>query len=258
MEKFRIEARSLLNKMSFQPILDIASKSAIAKYRWKGRGLAPVGFIKGMAFVYARVYCKLKVGNAAAIEMSKAKTSNDFKDALSWYEEEFLKVGMKNETPGIEVLRALFMLLIGLGMRESSGRYCAGRDKSASNTSAETAEAGLLQTSYNARRANSILPALFDEYLENPSGFKDIFKEGVRCTAWDRENYGSGKGREFQRLEKECPAFAVEFAAVGLRNIRKHWGPINRKTAELKPECIVMFKEIEKVVDSESLCMIIK
>ena len=28
-----------------------------------------------------------------------------------------------------------------------------------------------------------------------------------------------------------------KFAAVGLRHIRKHWGPITRKRAQVRPEC---------------------
>ena len=39
---------------------------------------------------------------------------------------------------------------LGLGMRESSGQYCCGRDTSEDNTTADTAEAGLFQMSWNA------------------------------------------------------------------------------------------------------------
>src|SRR5215210_6802075 len=44
-------------------ILDIAARSAIARYDWEDRGVAPRGYIKGMAVVYARVYCKLLGGD---------------------------------------------------------------------------------------------------------------------------------------------------------------------------------------------------
>ena len=94
-----------------------------------------------------------------------------------------------------------------------------------SNSAAETAEAALFQTSFNARSATPLLPMLFTQYTANPSGFIEVFKEGVHCSAASFENFGSGDGQDFQRLTKECPAFAAEFAAVGLRNIRKHWGP---------------------------------
>jgi hypothetical protein len=144
-------------------------------------------------------------------------------------------------------------------MRESSGKYCAGRDRSASNTDAETVEAGLFQTSFNARTASLLLPTLFAAYSKDPSGFIDVFKEGVRCSSDDLANFGSGDGAEFQRLSKACPGFAAEFAAVGLRHIRKHWGPINRKAAEILPECDTLLREIQAIVDASlDVCSALK
>jgi hypothetical protein len=64
----------------------------------------------------------------------------------------------------------------------------------------------MFQTSFDATRANPLLGQLFEQYLSKPSGFLELFKEGVRCRASDLQNFGSGKGREFQRLSKECPA----------------------------------------------------
>ena len=142
-------------------------------------------------------------------------------------------------------MRPLFVLLTGLGIRESSGRYCEGRDQSARNTSAKTAEAGLFQTSYNAQDGIPLLQTLFDQYRNNPvSGYLEIFQEGVSPKRGEAENFGNGPGKEFQRLSKECPAFAAEFATVGLRNKRSHWWPINRKEAEIRPECDHMFKQV--------------
>src|SRR5262249_50719731 len=160
----------------------------------------------------------------------------------------FRAAGMRNNISGPDTLRHLFVLLIGLGMRESSGRYCEGRDRSASNVTGETAEAGLFQTSYNARRGTTLLDGLFSQYSTNPSGFIDVFREGVRCTPSDLRNWGRGKGVEFQALSKTCPAFAAEFAAVGLRNIRMHWGPIERKAAEVRPECDAMLMQVQQFV----------
>ena len=236
-----------------EDIIQIAAASAISSYRWKNRGVAPAGYIKGMAMVFARVYCKLKVGNPAAIEMAKAKTGDDDKDALSWYNHQFLDEGMNNDTDGADTLRHLFVLMIGLGMRESSGKHCEGRDQSASNTTADTAEAGLFQTSFNARSANPLLPQLFTQYI-NSNDFLDIFKEGVRCGSSDLENFGTGDGKEFQRLTKECPAFAVEFTAVALRNRRKHWGPINKRTVEIRSESDTMLIQVQNAVDNFNLC----
>jgi hypothetical protein len=240
-----------------EKILQIADNSAIARYRWLNRGVAPKGYIKGMALVYAKVYCKLKAGDPFVKEMAKANTGNTDKDALAHYAEKFRDAGMNNSVAGVDTLRHLFILLIGLGMRESSGKYCEGRDKSANNVTAETAEAGLFQTSYNARSASPLLPQLFEQYLANPSGFVEIFKEGVTCPSQDWENYGEGKGKEFQRLSKACPAFAVEFAAIGLRNLRKHWGPINHLKAEIRPEADAMLQEVQEIVDQFNLCPIL-
>jgi peptidoglycan hydrolase-like protein with peptidoglycan-binding domain len=236
-------------------ITRIAAESDIAHHKWKVRGVAPAGYIKGMALVYARVYCKLKAGEPTATEMAKANTHDEAKDALAFYNDIFTSKGMRNDVSGPDTLRHLFVLLIGLGMRESSGRHCEGRDLSASNTTAERAEAGLFQTSFNARTAHTLLPKLFTQYLERPSGFLEVFREGVVCSPRDLQNFGSGAGGDFQRLSKECPAFAAEFAALGLRNIRDHWGPINRKKAEVLGECDAMLRRIQSVVDtSPNVC----
>lgn len=243
-----------MSNTGIDQITRVAAASAVARFNWKDRGVAPAGYVKGMAVVYARVYCKLKAGDAFATEMAKANTNNASKDALAWYAEAFRTAGMDNSRAGADTLRHLFVLLVGLGMRESSGRYCEGRDRSASNTTAETAEAGLFQTSFNARTASPLLPQLFAQYSANPSGFVEVFKEGVRCRRSDLENFGTGPGMEFQRLSKESPAFAAEFAAVGLRNIRKHWGPINSRAAEIRAECDAMLRQVQDLVDASNLC----
>ena len=234
-------------------VVQIAAESAIFHYSWPNRGVAPAGYIKGMAVVFARVYGRLAAGDPAAVEMAKANTGNGTRDALAWYSERFQSLGMSNEIAGADTLRHLFVLLVGLGMRESSGRYCEGRDRSASNTTADTAEAGLFQTSFNARSASPLMPMLFTQYSANPAGFVEIFQEGVHVKASDLENFGTGAGMEFQRLSKASPAFAAEFAAVGLRNIRTHWGPINTRAAELRNECDAMFRQVQMAVDESNL-----
>ena len=218
------------------------------------RGKAPAGYLKGMAVSYARIYHELGAGNAYAVEMAKAVTADPAKDALKHYDEIFQQAGMDNTRDGVDTLRHLFVLMLGLGMRESSGRYCEGRDRSANNTTAETAEAGLFQTSFNARSATPLLPKLFADFKKKPTPcYMDVFKEGVRARDADLENYGTGDGKDFQKLSKDCPLFAVEFAAIGLRNIRKHWGPINRRAAEVKADADTLFKEVQDLVDRDKL-----
>jgi hypothetical protein len=238
------------------PITQIAATSKIARYVWPpNRGVAPRGYIEGMALTYARVYCKFKVGNAAAADMAQPDTNNPARDALSWYAPQFANAGMNNTVAGAGTLRHVFVLLVGLGMQESSGRYCCGRDATANNTKADTAEAGLFQTSYNASIASPLLQPLFQTYSAHPSGFLDVFKQGVIAKPGDLTNYGTGPGRDFQALEKNCPAFAAEFTAVALRHIRTHWGTINSHAAEVKPDCDAMLLAVQNAVDaSPALC----
>jgi hypothetical protein len=233
-------------------IAALADNSAIASYSWNARSVAPRGYIRGMAVTFGRVYCKLNAGRDAASEMAMADSGGSSIDALAWYAAEFIDLGMDNSNAGGDVLRHLFVLLTGLGMRESSGKHCEGQDTSATNTSAETAEAGLFQVSHNSIRAHFLLGALFDQY-KGSTDFQDIFSDGVTCGAASWKNWGTGDGADFQALTKACPAFAVEYAALALRKIRTHWGPINRKTAELKPECDDLFKSVCAFIDNNGI-----
>lgn len=98
-------------------ITRIAAGSDIAGYYWIGRGPAPAGYIKGMALVYARLYCKLKAGDAGVILMATANSRDDARDALAWYAEKFAAIGMNNDFSGSDTLRHLFALLFGLGRK---------------------------------------------------------------------------------------------------------------------------------------------
>lgn len=238
---------------SFDDILKVAADSKISRYVWKQRGKAPLGYTKGMAAFYAKNYLALKAGGSAQLVMAKARdlpeSSADAYDALSWLNSNFNALGMHNHVSGVDTLRHLFVLLMGLGMRESSGKHCEGRDQSASNTDSNTCEAGAWQTSWNAHVANAEMPKLFTYYKAHEGdGLLNIFSEGVSCSTASWRNYGSGDGFTFQALSKNCPEFAAEFAAIGLRSIRKHWGPINRREVEIRPEADEMFKDIEKIL----------
>jgi uncharacterized protein (TIGR02594 family) len=234
-------------------IVQLAGSSDLASHSWSGRGAAPPGYIKGMAVAYANVYAKWKKGDTAAAVMAAPNSGDGSRDAIAWYDRQFAALGLANgpdQSKNGDVLRHVFVLLTGLGMRESSGRCCEGRDLSASNTTADTAEAGLFQQSWNSRFASPELPKLFAEYSANPLGFYAIFSEGVTPHAGDLDDFGSGEGEAFQALCKSCPAFAVEAAAVGLRTIRAHWGPITRQEAELRPEADRLFQQVQGIVDS--------
>jgi peptidoglycan hydrolase-like protein with peptidoglycan-binding domain len=228
----------------------IAADSEIADYDWEGQGRAPDGYTQGMALAYAQVYRKLKAGDSAAAEMAKANTHNSDKDVLSYYAGFFKDAGMDNSKDGADTLRHLWALMLGHAMLESSGEHCCGRDQSASNTDSNTCEAGLFQTSYNAHSCSSQFDKIMTEYADNQwSGYLSTFEDGVSCSSSDWECYGSGSGYQFQEMCKNLPAFSAETAAITLRNLRNHYGPINRYEVELRREADEMFKAVQNYVD---------
>lgn len=246
-----------------ETILEIcvcAEASPVYKYSWNDRGRAPPGYIKGMALAYGQACLRLKLGYPIVQEMCKANTGNEAVDVLAWYADAFKALGMDNSVAGRDTLRHLYVLIMGLGMRESSGKHCEGRDTSASNTTADTAEAGLFQTSWNARNACTDFVVLFDQYevaraeaepvIEAPQGYLNTWSEGVSCSTTQWSCYGSGDGYVFQEMCKHIPTFAVETNAITLRNLRQHYGPINRREAELRPNADLLFKEVEVIVDA--------
>ncbi|MFY1048423.1 DUF2272 domain-containing protein [Chryseobacterium sp. GP-SGM7] len=255
--KFEI-LQPLLDKYRDLPndaVLDIVQNSGIAGTNW-ANGTAKLGYYQGMALMYGRLYCRLKKNDVIVKEMAKPVSGNSSKDSLKKFQSEFTSVDIDiisaNET---ERLRYLFVLMFGLGLRESSGRHCCGKDPGANNTSADTTEAGLFQTSYNVRSVHPILPQIFKNYIQNPKGFLEVFAKEQSCSAANWANYGVGEGRYFQQLSKECPGFAVEFTAVAMRNTSTHWGPIKNEKykAEIKIICNKLLMEVEKYITDNNI-----
>lgn len=225
----------------------LAVTHPLMHYSWPGRGHAPLGYIKGMAAAFAELNARLLAGGDSAVDlMSSANSGNDARDAISWFNSNFHAIGMDNSRPGQDVLRHLFVLMTGLGMRESSGRYCEGHDRSAGNVGADTAEAGMFQQSWDSQGATAEIKKLLDHYsAPEADGLVGIFRDGVTPRPDDLTTYGSGTGAAFQKLAKAKPMFAVECAAVGLRVLRRHWGPVNRKELELRPEADDLFRKVQ-------------
>jgi accessory colonization factor AcfC len=89
-----------------------------------------------------------------------------------------------------------------------------------------------------------------NEYQQNLwSGYLTTFEDGVSCSNADWECYGSGSGYQFQEMCKNLPAFSAETAAITLRNLCNHYGPIKRYEAELRTDADVMFKAVQDYVD---------
>lgn len=236
----------------------IAAASDCAAYAWKNRGQAPKGYVEGVADVFARAVCNPT--RTDVVVVSQARTTDDAHDALSWYASNFTALGMSNDAAGVDTLRHTYTLLLGLGMRESSGQHCCGRDMSATNVSSDSAEAGAWQTSWDSHGASPELPKLFARYRTSDVGcLLSTFSREVTCDATNWQDWGSGAdGLDFQKREKDCPAFAAEYAAVMLRvegGSLGHYGPLRTKAAEIRPECDAMLRQVQSLVEATpALC----
>jgi hypothetical protein len=246
---------------SISKLLDTVSNTKCAQYFWKDRGKAPLAYIQGVSLIYAKSICQSTREDVKIISAARQLPEPlwDYVDALSWYNSNFNAIGLNNDTSGIDTLRNSYTLLIGLGMRESSGKYCLGRDMSANYTTGDTAEAGLFQASWGAHTTNPALLRLHKKYQEgNQKCFLDVFSKGVSCSVDDMKNWGTGEGVNWQKMTKACPAYAVEYSAVLLRTsggTHGEFGPLRRKEVELNLDCNNMLKQVEAVIKAEpSLC----
>jgi hypothetical protein len=232
-------------------IYTAAQTSEIADFSWPDRGIPPPGYIAGMALSFGHAVRRYIDGDEAAELMSQGAGNPDA-DALAWYKDEFAKLGMSNKTESVDTMRHLFVMMIGLGPRESSGKFCEGRDMSATNTQADTCEAGLFQTSWNIRSFSPAIGPLLPEFWDNPNGFLKEFKEGISPTANNLNSYGSGDGVRYQFLSRFCPLFHVLVTGCGMRTGRKHWGPINERKVTLKKEADKLLREVQTMVEAVS------
>jgi Putative peptidoglycan binding domain len=226
-------------------IIKVVKESDLDEYEWEDRGTAPSGYLEGMALTYALAVKQWYSGSDLAAELAKAAGDPD-DDALAYYDDAFDEVGMHNDKSGINTLRHLWVLLVGLGVRESNGEYYCGRDMSAENTSSTTCEAGLFQTSWNIKDCSpELMGELLDTYMRDPNGWLAVFAQGLSPDADDLSSYGSGEGAAYQWLAKYSPAFAVFTTALGVRKRRSHWGPIGRYEVELSKEVDAMLLKVQ-------------
>ena len=237
-------------------IAAIAADSPCALVDWKNRGLAPKAYMRGMALVFARAVCQSNRDDVKVISAASTAPGPETNktDALTWYHETFTAIGMSNATSGVDTLRHAYTLMIGLGMRESSGRYCVGRDRSANFITSDSAEAGIFQTSYGARIKHAAMEALYAKYkADSGSCLLDVFKRGISCSRNDAENFGESEGRTWQQLTKTCPAFSTEYAGVLLRvhgGSKGEFGPLRKRAAQVFPVCDGMLKQVQDFVQA--------
>jgi hypothetical protein len=243
-------------------IAAIAAQSSCSRVNWTHRGLAPLSYVQGVALVCAKAVCQATRPDVLVVSAARGPSGqqSDHTDALAWYQSQFSAHGMSNESSGLDTLRHVYTLLISLGMQESSGKYCVGRDRSENFSTADSAEAGLLQTSWGAHSRQSALPGLFIHYRADPAAcWLSAFQSpDIQCSEWDAQTWGTGEGAEWQRWTKECPAFAVEYGAVVMRvdgGAKGEFGPLRSHAAEIRRECDSMLSEVQKAVQSNpALC----
>jgi hypothetical protein len=235
---------------------DLVRGSACARTDWRDRGRATLGYIKGMALVFAKSVCQASRPDVAIVSagIANAPVGAEKTDGLVHYKSIFASHHM-----AVDTLRHAYVLMIGLGMRESSGMHCVGRDRSANFTTADSAEAGLFQTSYGVRTVSETLTTMYQAYKQDHSAcLLDVFSKSVQCQPHDAKNWGSGEGNAWQALTKSCPAFATEYAAVVLRlsgGKRGEFGPIRNRAAQVIDSCDTLLGAVQQLVTSKpELC----
>jgi uncharacterized protein (TIGR02594 family) len=230
---------------------EVDGNSKVHAISWRDRGKPPPGYYAGMAKTFALAMIGLELDDPG-VEIMASKASGDAEhDALTYYAAEFAAHKMANNKDGVATLRHLFVMMVGLGMRESSGNPWEGRDMSATNVESETCEAGLFQTSWNISNFAEEIEDLLKAYKKDPNGFHSTFGDGVEPSTTNLDLYGSGDGAMYQWLAKQSPAFAVLVTAIGMRKGRKHWGPIERREVEINSAIDDMLQDVQELVEQE-------
>lgn len=234
---------------------NLADTSPCAKSVYGGgQGKAPQGYRRGVVLSYAKAICN---PDSDVYKIGSQPLGSPSKDALAHY-------GIDGSTQA-KRLNSLFAIMMGSAAHESSWRWCVGRDTVAKESDKKiclygdgsTCEAGLHQTSYNSVPKTGPLRDLYNAFKSYPSGcFSKEYKGSTTCSSENMKAYGSSQeARAYQTLSKECPGFAVESAVIMMRTVRTHYGPINKKKAEMFPACVSMFDKVRQAVqENPDLC----
>lgn len=248
---------------SLAPILEIASKSGCEKTvhqapNSKGKmvvqGRPPVSFLKGIALTYVKEICT----QGPVIKAISQPVGSPSTDALA-------HLGL-SPSGSEKIAATTASLVVGSVAFESSWRWCVGRDILAKESDVQiclygdgsTCESGYGQTSFNSIGSNQVLKDLFKKFSSYPAAcFAKEYKGSTTCKEYNLKNFGSGADAvKYQELSKHCPGFAIESHLVMLRIKRAHYGPINIKQAQAKPQCTSMFESLSAAVKADpNICL---
>lgn len=229
-------------------LLSVVDESEMSSVDWgHGQGKAPAYYLRGMTVAFAAMLVRLDAADPYVANMARGLAPKN--DVLVKYAGNFgLADGIGNHPA--TTLQALLTIMVSLGMHESSGRHCCGKDVAEQNVSHDTAEAGLFQTSWNASYGVSALAGLLECY-QGRTDLLDIFR--TKCAEANLKNWGEGIGVTYQKTAKECPAFAIDFTAVAMRHMRRHWYPINKDMVTVSGEAFDHFTLVANVLRKRNL-----
>ena len=244
-----VAAQPPLSEETIAAIFELVDQSGFQKeYMWPDRGHAPRAYLLGMAVGYAVVYKRLASDPTVQAMARPVDLANKHTDALAIYADRFAQAGLPLDDKPAVRLRRLYVLLTGLGMRESSGIYCTGVYAPDQNFASDTAEAGLFQASYNLVRGNPEYEPIRARYAGS-TDLRVIFSDQVACNPDQLQNWGDEpNGVEFQRLTKDCPAFAIEVALLGLRNRARLWAPMRQRSVTLSQKWDYILQSVEALL----------
>jgi len=235
-------------------ITALAAAHPAARWTDPRNGHMPIGFTKGAALGWGRLAGKFRAKDPAALFCARA-AGDPARDALGFYAKQFHALGLDNSADGLTTLRHLWVFVCCLPGPESSWRWWVGVDTTnRGSDTADSAEAGLCQTSWDSRAAKPDLTmALFQHYLTVPEPllWRDIFSEGIGAPDHPVHEIGSGDGAVFQALSKLAPTFALEYAAIIVRCLRRHYGTIRDRKVVLNPHFDDLFRQVDALIATD-------
>src|SRR5262245_25525659 len=120
---FRVHKRGEADMATDADFIALADQSPLRSFNWPHRGVAPKGYIRGMAVAFARLLDVLMAaddGSAikkAVARATAAQIGDPSADVLAWYAPELGAAGATTAAAD-DKLVALFSIMLGLGMRE--------------------------------------------------------------------------------------------------------------------------------------------